>query len=102
MPEHFHAVPDWFSHENQGGAIAATRLEGDRKLLAFMIDQPPGQNAGTDEVLDPDPDPDPHPDPAEAGRWELLPFHSGVLAVPAALLPHGPVLFLAGSGSSAT
>jgi hypothetical protein len=30
-----------------------------------------------------------------------LPFHSGVLAVHAALLPHGKVLFFAGSGSSA-
>ena len=94
--ERWSGVPNWFSWENQGGAIAAARLEGDRKLLAFMIDQPPGQNAGEYEVLDLD------PDPAEAGRWELLPFHSGVLAVHAALLPHGRVLFFAGSGSSAT
>ena len=41
-------------------------------------------------------------DPARDGQWELLKFHSGVLAVHAATLPNGKVLFFAGSGSSAT
>ncbi len=94
--ERWRGVPFWFSWENQGGAIAAARIEGERKLFAFMVDQPPGQNFGGYEVLDLD------PDPSKAGQWELLPFHSGVLAVHAALLPHGQVLFFAGSGSSAT
>jgi hypothetical protein len=89
-------VPFWFSWENQGGAIATARIEDERKLFAFMIDQPPGQNSGGYQVLDLD------SDPSKAGQWELLPFHSGVLAVHAALLPHGQVLFFAGSGSSAT
>jgi hypothetical protein len=40
--------------------------------------------------------------PQRDGKWELLSFHSGVLAVHAALLPKGKVLFFAGSGSSAT
>jgi hypothetical protein len=88
-------VPFWFSWENQGGGIATTELGGARKLLAFMIDNPPQQNAGLYEVLELD------PDPARDGAWELLPFHSGVLAVHAALLPDGKVLFFAGSGSSA-
>jgi Domain of unknown function (DUF1929)./Glyoxal oxidase N-terminus. len=41
-------------------------------------------------------------DPQRDGKWELLGFPSGVLAVHAALLPTGKVLFFAGSGSSAT
>jgi Domain of unknown function (DUF1929)/Concanavalin A-like lectin/glucanases superfamily len=35
-----------------------------------------------------------------AGKWEVLPFHSEVLAVHAALLHTGKVLFAAGSGNS--
>ncbi|MGA7955076.1 MAG: galactose oxidase-like domain-containing protein [Gloeobacterales cyanobacterium] len=88
-------VPGWFSWENQGGSIALTQLGGRNKFFAFMVDNPPGQNAGLYEVFNLD-----H-DPAEQGKWELLPFHSGVLAVHAALLPTGKVLFFAGSGSSA-
>jgi galactose oxidase-like protein len=94
--ERWRGVPFWFSWENQGGAIAAARVEGENKLIAFMIDAPAGQNAGGYEVVDL------APDPSEVGQWELLPFRSGVLAVHAALLPHGRVLFFAGSGSSAT
>ena len=39
-------------------------------------------------------------DPADVGAWQVLPFHSEVLAVHAALLPTGDVLFAAGSGNS--
>ncbi len=88
-------VPNWFSWENQGGGIAVTKLGGKHKMLTLMVDSPPDQNAGLYEVVDLD-----H-DPATQGKWELLPFHSGVLAVHAALLPQGKVLFFAGSGSSA-
>src|SRR5215472_16455925 len=42
------------------------------------------------------------PGPAEVGTWQVLPFHSEVLAVHAALLPSGDVLFAAGSGNSLT
>ena len=87
-------VPNWFSHENQGGGLAATELGGARKLVAFMIDNPAQKNAGLYQLLELD------PDPARDGAWELLAFHSGVLAVHAALLPDGKVLFFAGSGSS--
>jgi len=87
-------VPNWFSWENQGGGIAVTKLDGKHQLFAFMIDSPLQQNAGLYEVLDLD------ADPAREGKWEVLPFHSGVLAVHAAVLPRGKVLFFAGSGSS--
>ncbi|MBE0529711.1 MAG: DUF1929 domain-containing protein [Rhodospirillales bacterium] len=88
-------VPNWFSWENQGGGIALSTLGGRRHLVAFMIDNPPAQNAGLYEVFQLD-----H-DPAVEGEWEELPFLSGVLAVHTALLPKGKVLFFAGSGSSA-
>lgn len=88
-------VPDWLSWENQGGGLAVTRLGGRRALLTLNIDNPPQQNAASYQVIDLD------PDPAREGQWTVLPFKSGVLAVHAALLPTGKVLFFAGSGSSA-
>ncbi|MBW4469896.1 MAG: DUF1929 domain-containing protein [Stenomitos rutilans HA7619-LM2] len=88
-------IPNWFGWENQGGGIAVTAIGGKHKLVTLMVDNPPGLNAGLYQVLDLD------PDPTAQGKWELLPFHSGVLAVHAALLPTGKVLFFAGSGSSA-
>lgn len=88
-------IPNWFSWENQGGGIATTQLNNKHKMVTLMVDNPPGQNAGLYQVLDLD------RDPTTQGKWELLPFHSGVLAVHAALLPTGKVLFFAGSGSSA-
>src|SRR4051794_39786600 len=45
------------------------------------------------------------PAPANAqtqGAWQLLPFHSGVLAIHTAVLHTGKVLFFAGSGNSHT
>ncbi|NGZ98604.1 MAG: hypothetical protein CV089_21220, partial [Nitrospira sp. WS110] len=88
-------VPGWFSWENQGGGLAVANLGGRRKMIVLNIDSPPQQNAGFYEIFDLD------SDPAREGRWEVLPFKSGVLAVHAALLPTGKVLFFAGSGSSA-
>ena len=49
---------------------------------------PAGRTKPHFEVLDLD------SDPARERRWEMLPFKSGVLAVHAALLPQGKVLFL--------
>jgi hypothetical protein len=92
----WHGVPAWFAWENQGGGIAAMHRKGKPALTVMMVDNPPGQNAGYYRVLPLD------VDPARDGQWDLLPFHSGVLAVHAALLPKGKVLFFAGSGSSAT
>jgi hypothetical protein len=87
-------VPDWFSWENQGGGLAVARLAGRRVMIVLNIDNPPQQNAGLYQVIDLDADARRH------GQWDELPFHSGVLAVHAALLPTGKVLFFAGSGSS--
>jgi hypothetical protein len=87
-------IPHWFSWENQDGGIAAATLGGTLKLLCLMADNPPGQNAGFTTAVDLD------QDPKIYGQWKVLPFHSGVLAVHAALLPKGKVLFFAGSGSS--
>ena len=89
-------VPAWFSWENQGGGIATTRRNGKAEMVVMMVDNPPGKNVGYYRVLPLD------VDPTRDGRWDLLPYHSGVLAVHAALLPGGNVLFFAGSGSSAT
>jgi hypothetical protein len=88
-------VPHWFSWENQYGGIAIADLQGTRKLFAVMADNPAGQNGGYYAIVDID------QDPAIYGKWEVLDFHSGVLAVHAAVLPSGNVLFFAGSGSSA-
>jgi hypothetical protein len=89
-------VPGWFAWENQGGGIATFRRNGKLQMAVMMVDNPPGLNAGYYRVLPLD------VDPARDGKWELLGFHSGVLAVHAALLHTGKVLFFAGSGSSAT
>jgi hypothetical protein len=89
-------VPNWAAWENQGGGVAVAELDGRQRLLVFMVDNPPQQNAGLYQLLELS-----H-DPAREGAWEVLSFHSGVLAVHAALLPKGRVLFFAGSGSSAT
>ena len=89
-------VPGWFPWENQGGGIAVFSRGGKLGLAVMMIDNPPGQNAGYLQMLPLD------KNPARDGQWELLKFDSGVLAVHAALLRTGKVLFFAGSGSSAT
>jgi hypothetical protein len=92
----WHGVPGWFSFENEGGGIATVRRNGHPEMAVLMIDNPPGQNAGYYRTVPLDTIPE------RDGQWQLLPFHSGVLAVHAALLPQGKVLFFAGSGSSAT
>ena len=87
-------VPSWFAWENQGGDITTRLNDGKLELMVMMIDNPPGQNAGYYRMLPLD------LNPQRDGKWELLAFHSGVVAVHAALLPTGKVLFFAGSGSS--
>lgn len=87
-------VPHWFPWENQYGGITVAMLGGVMKLICLMVDNPPGQNAGLYTTVDFD------QDAKTYGKWEVLPFPSGVLAVHAALLPTGKVLFFAGSGSS--
>lgn len=92
----WHGVPEWTSWENQGGGIAAFRQGGKPRLLVLDVDNPPNQNAGLYQVIPID------DDPSRDGQWELLPYHSGVLAVHAALMPKGKVVFFAGSASSQT
>ncbi|MDQ6732907.1 MAG: VCBS repeat-containing protein, partial [Nitrospirota bacterium] len=87
-------VPAWFSWENQGSSITAMSLNGTPSMAVMVVDNPPGQNSGRYRVLPLD------DNPRRDGQWQLLPYHSGVLAVHAALLPQGKVLFFAGSGSS--
>ena len=46
MPINFNEVPDWFSHENQGGGIAVADLAGGLDLIVAMVDSPAGLNRG--------------------------------------------------------
>lgn len=87
-------VPDWFSWDNQGASIDCAQLGGSKQLLVVTIDSRPGPNVGLYQILSL------NSDPATQGSWELLPYDSEVLAVHAALLPKGKVLFFAGSGNS--
>jgi len=87
-------VPNWFSWENQGGSIAPRVTGGQHELAVIMVDNPPGQNAGLYRFLPLD------PDPPTQGQWEVLPYHSGVLAIHAAVLRSGKVMFFAGSGNN--
>jgi hypothetical protein len=88
-------VPGWFSWENQGASIAARVVAGRHELMVALVDNPPGANAGLYLSLPLD------EDPATQGTWELLPYHSGVLAIHAAVLPpNGTVMFFAGSGNN--
>ncbi|HTY29732.1 MAG TPA: galactose oxidase-like domain-containing protein, partial [Mycobacterium sp.] len=60
-----------------------------------LVDDPVGQNVGLYLTVPLD------EDPATQGKWELLPYHSGVLAIHAAVLPaNGTVMFFAGSGNN--
>lgn len=91
----WHGVPAWFAWENQGGGIATVTINGERRLVAMMVDNATAQNAGYYRLLPLDNVPE------RDGQWNLLPFHSHVLPVHLALLPKGKVLVFAGSGSSA-
>jgi hypothetical protein len=84
--ESWSALPYWFSGENEGGGIAVADLQGRKRLLALMVDSPPGQNAGLYQVLDF------AFDPAVTGRWEPV-FALKNVAIHASLLPNGKALF---------
>lgn len=87
-------VNNWFSWENQYGALAVAGTGADQRLLVAAVDNPPGQNT---LVYCPVP-------LAETsqthGQWRVLPFLSGVLAIHAAVLHTGKVLFFAGTGNN--
>jgi hypothetical protein len=86
-------LPGWFSFENAGGGVAVMNVAGNHKLITMFVDNPIGQNAGLYRVLDLD------TDPPITGSWADLKFSSEVLAVHAALLHTGKVMFFAGSGN---
>jgi len=91
-------VPDWRFWENQGGGLAVTPLgpAGAPHLLVLAVDNPAGKNDGYYRVLDAMTDLDMAP---QMGVWRLLERDSGTLAVHAALLHTGDVVFFAGSGN---
>ena len=88
-------LPGWFSAENAGGGVAVLEVDGKHELITMFIDNPPGQNAGIYRLLDLD------VDPPKTGIWEDVPFTSEVLAVHAAVLHTGKVMFFSGSGNVA-
>lgn len=91
-------VPGWRFHENQGAAAALHDLDGDGlpELALLAVDDPEGACAGLYRFLPVVTD---LAAAATEGLWRLLEVESGVLAVHAALLPTGSVLFLAGGGA---
>ena len=91
-------VPGWDFWENQGCGLAVTPLgaAGEPHLVVLAVDNPIGQNAAFQRVLDAMTDREMAP---EMGVWRLLEDGSGTLAVHAALLNTGDVLFFAGSSN---
>jgi hypothetical protein len=91
-------VPQWRFWENQDAALAVAKLgpRGAPHLVVLAVDNPPGANDGWYRVLDPMTDLDMA---AEMGVWRLLEDDSQVLAVHAALLRTGDVVFFAGSSN---
>ena len=91
-------VPDWRFWENDDAALTVVRLgaAGKEHLVVLATDDPPGQNDGWYRLLDPMTDLDMAP---QTGVWRLLEDTSQVLAVHAALLHTGDVIFFAGSGN---
>jgi hypothetical protein len=91
-------VPGWGFHENQGGAVDLVDLDGDGALdlVVLAVDNPAGLNAGFVRVVPVETD---LATAAAQGAWRILEIDSGVLAVHAALLHTGDVLFFAGSSN---
>jgi hypothetical protein len=87
-------VNNWFSWENQGAGIVVVPLGGEPTLLTLASDHPTTGSVGFYTTARLTESPDVH------GQWEVLPFNSQVLAIHAALLHTGRVLFFAGSGNN--
>ena len=87
-------VNNWFSWENEQSGIAVVQLNGVQQLLILAVDHPTTGNVGvytTVRLVE---------DPAIHGSWELASYNSQVLAIHAAVLHTGKVLFFAGSGNN--
>jgi hypothetical protein len=91
-------VPDWRFWENQEAAVAVAPLgpAGMPHVLVLAVDNPPGLNDGWYRVLDVMTDLEMAP---QMGVWRLLEETTQVLAVHAALLRSGAVMFFAGSSN---
>ena len=87
-------ISNWFSWENQYGGIAVADLGGVQQLLVAAVDHAPNGNTGVYKSVRLRPDQSVH------GSWDLLHFNSEVLAIHAAMLRTGKVLFFAGSGNN--
>jgi hypothetical protein len=87
-------VNNWFSWENQGAGIAVLPLGGAPHLLILAADHPTTGSVGVYTTVQLTESPGIH------GEWEILPFNSEVLAIHAAMLPTGRVLFFSGSGNN--
>jgi hypothetical protein len=90
----FMGVPNWFSWENQGAGVAVAAIAGQLRMVVMMVDAPVGTTVGFYRLLEY------RETPAVHGRWEVAVAHSGVLAIHAAVLPTGKVIFFAGSGNN--
>lgn len=92
-------LPDWPFWENQGAGLALADLQGSGRpeLIVATVDNPEQQNSCQYAALDLTTDLD---TAAANGVWRLLDFDSQVLAVHAALLHTGDVLFFAGSSNN--
>ncbi|MGZ4218399.1 MAG: galactose oxidase-like domain-containing protein [Solirubrobacteraceae bacterium] len=87
-------VNNWFSWENEQSGIVVAQLGGVKHLLILAADHPTTGNVGvytTVRLVE---------DPAIHGSWELESYNSQVLAIHAAVLHTGKVLFFAGSGNN--
>jgi hypothetical protein len=87
-------VNNWFSWENQGSGIAVVPLGGEPTLLVLASDHPQAGSVGFYTTVRLTESPHIH------GQWEVLPFNSEVLAIHAAMLRTGRVLFFSGSGNN--
>jgi hypothetical protein len=87
-------INNWVATENQYAGIAVVQMDRSHQLIAMAVDHPPGGNAGVYTLVALDEDPRTH------GSWQMAAFNSQVLAVHAAALPAGSVLFSAGSGNN--
>lgn len=93
------AIPDWFSWENQGAGVAIAALAANQRpeLILATIDAPPQVNQGYYRTVELPLDLD---TAATDGLWRLLPDTSQILAIHAALLRTGKVLFFSGSSNN--
>lgn len=87
-------INNWPSWNNQDGALTVLGSGKTARLLVAAVDAPPGATAGFYAPVLATETPQTH------GSWQELEYGSGVLAVHAALLHTGKVLFFAGSGNS--